>query len=319
MGAKTYKEAGVDIERGDSLVKFIQTLKSKAVQDGIGAFSSALELDLKDYRSPLLFSSADGVGTKLLVAKSLNRYDTIGIDLVAMCANDILVCGARPLLFLDYIACGKIDQDILQSVIRGIVKGCETAGCSLAGGETAEMPDMYGETDIDLAGFCIGIGEKEDCLPQKTKIKAGDCVMGLPSSGIHSNGFSLARKILTETDELEEMLTPTLIYTREMAFLRDRISILAAAHVTGGGLYGNLARVIPENLFPNLSFSWERPQIFKKIQEKGEIAEEEMRNTFNLGIGLALVIPSDQEEAAKEASRQGRLTLLEIGRIEERE
>jgi phosphoribosylformylglycinamidine cyclo-ligase len=315
---RNYREAGVDIERGDRFVDFIKSLRSKSVDSGIGGFSAALPLDSLGYRSPVLMTTTDGTGTKLLVAKKLGRYDTIGIDLVAMNVNDLLVCGAKPLVFLDYIACGRIDEGRLRDVMRGIVRGCELAGCSLGGGETAEMPDLYGVDDFDLAGFAVGIAEKAAILPRLTEIRAGDLILGLPSSGIHSNGLSLARKVIPESDRRnwEEMLVPTLIYSREMGLLLGTGAVLAAAHITGGGLFGNLSRVVPANLSPRFTFDWKVPEIFRAIQSRGEIADGEMRRVFNLGIGIALIIhPSAKDDLFALARRSG-FALLEIGTLE---
>ncbi len=315
---KTYSEAGVDIDRGDRFVDFIRSIRSPAVDAGIGGFSAALPLDTLGFRSPVLMTTTDGTGTKLLVARKLARFDTIGIDLVAMNVNDLLVCGARPIVFLDYIACGRIVEKRMQDIMRGIVRGCELAGCSLGGGETAEMPDLYGPDDFDLAGFAVGMAEKDAVLPRKDLIRGGDLVLGLPSSGIHSNGFSLARKVIPESDTAawEELLTPTLIYAREMKALVATGRVLAAAHVTGGGLRGNLQRVIPNGLAPRFSFDWPVPAVFDRIQRTGGVSDEEMRKVFNLGIGIALV--SHREDAAELegcARREG-FPILRIGVLE---
>ncbi len=315
---KTYSEAGVDIDRGDRFVDFIKGIRSKAVGAGIGGFSAALPLDTLGFKRPVLMTTTDGTGTKLLVARKLGKYDTIGIDLVAMNVNDLIVCGAKPIVFLDYIACGRINETRLQAVMRGIVRGCEIAGCSLGGGETAEMPDLYGEDDFDLAGFAVGIAEQDAVLPRKEEIRAGDLVLGLPSAGIHSNGFSLARKVIPESDSAawEEMLTPTLIYTREMGILLESRRVLAAAHITGGGLYGNLQRVIPDSLAPRFSFDWKVPPLFGKIQSLGGISDQEMRSVFNLGIGIAMIAhPGEKDGLVALAGRSG-FELREIGVLE---
>lgn len=314
---KSYSQAGVDIDRGDRFVDFIRSIRSRAVDPGIGGFSGALPLDALGYRSPVLMTTTDGTGTKLLVARALGRFDTIGIDLVAMNVNDLLVCGARPLVFLDYIACGRIHEERMQDIMRGIVRGCELAGCSLGGGETAEMPDLYSVDDFDLAGFAVGMAEKDEVLPRKELIRAGDLILGIPSSGIHSNGLSLARKVIPESDTRgwEEMLKPTLIYAGEMRALTVTRKVLAAAHITGGGLFGNLTRVIPDDLTPRFSFDWPVPWIFGRIQELGGVAEEEMRAVFNLGIGIALVAhPEDAAVLEAAAGREG-FPLLRIGTL----
>jgi len=315
---KTYSEAGVDIDRGERFVQFIKSIRSPAVDPGIGGFSAALPVESLGFRNPVLMTTTDGTGTKLLVAKKLGRFDTIGIDLVAMNVNDLLVCGARPVVFLDYIACGRIDETRLHEVMRGIVRGCELAGCSLGGGETAEMPDLYGADDFDLAGFAVGLAEKDSLLPRKAEIRAGDLVLGIPSSGIHSNGLSLARKVIpeSETGAWEQMLIPTRIYAGEMKALVQSGRVLAAAHITGGGLFGNLQRVIPAALRPRFTFDWTVPPIFSRIQSAGGVTDEEMRAVFNLGIGITLVAhPSDAPVLRDAAAREG-FPLLDVGVLE---
>jgi phosphoribosylformylglycinamidine cyclo-ligase len=312
---KTYSEAGVDIDRGERFVEFIKSIRSPAVNAGIGGFSAALPIESLGFKSPVLMTTTDGTGTKLMVAKKLGRYDTIGIDLVAMNVNDLLVCGARPVVFLDYIACGRIDETRMHGIMRGIVRGCELAGCSLGGGETAEMPDVYGPDDFDLAGFAVGIAEKSAVLPRTSEIRTGDLVFGLPSSGIHSNGLSLARKIIPVTDEAgwKEMLIPTRIYAPEMQALVESGRVLAAAHITGGGLFGNLQRVIPDAFRPTFTFDWPVPPIFPKIQKAGGIADDEMRSVFNLGIGIALIAHPEDRAALHKLARTNGFDLLDIG------
>jgi phosphoribosylformylglycinamidine cyclo-ligase len=315
---KSYREAGVDIDRGDRFVDFIKSIKSRAVDPGIGGFSAAFPVSSLGFRDPVLMTTTDGTGTKLLVARKLGKFDTIGIDLVAMNVNDLLVCGARPVVFLDYIACGKIDEKRMYDIVRGVVRGCELAGCSLGGGETAEMPDVYGEDDFDLAGFAVGFAEKDGLLPRKAEICAGDLVLGIPSSGIHSNGLSLARKAIPESDteSWEEMLTPTRIYSSEMKSLLESGRVLAAAHITGGGLFGNLQRVIPDSLAPRFSFDWPVPKIFARIQSGGAVSVEEMRAVFNMGIGITLVAhPADAPRLREIAAREG-FPLLDAGVLE---
>jgi phosphoribosylformylglycinamidine cyclo-ligase len=260
-------------------------------------------------------TTTDGTGTKLLVARKLQKYDTIGIDLVAMNANDLLVCGARPVVFLDYIACGRIDDARMHDIMRGIVRGCELAGCSLGGGETAEMPDLYGQEDFDLAGFAVGLAEKANVLPRKEEIRAGDVILGIPSTGIHSNGLSLARKVIPENDlsSWQEMLIPTRIYAREMGALTGSRKVLAAAHITGGGLYGNLQRVIPAQLAPRFTFGWPVPTIFGKIQALGGVSDHEMRVVFNLGIGIALISHAADAAALHALAHQSGFEILDIG------
>jgi phosphoribosylformylglycinamidine cyclo-ligase len=317
MSKIDYKTAGVDIDKGDRFAGFIGSIKSKAVGAGIGGFSGGIEFDPTKYRRPLILSCTDGVGTKLMVAQKLGIFDTIGIDLVAMNVNDLAVCGAQPLSFLDYIACGSINEKLLQEIIKGIVRGCETADCVLVGGETAEMPDLYRKDDFDLAGFCLGIVEKDEKLPRLDLISAGDPLYALPSSGIHSNGLTLARKALPEKDESvwKELLTPTLIYVRELMHLHRSGTIAAAAHITGGGLVGNLVRVIPPGLVPRLSWDWKVPPIFSMIREGGGVDIEEMRKVFNMGIGIALVVPQAGEKEFIEAAARGGISTFKIGEL----
>jgi phosphoribosylformylglycinamidine cyclo-ligase len=314
---KTYSEAGVDIDRGDRFVDFIKSIRSRAVDTGIGGFSSALPLDTLGFTSPVLMTTTDGTGTKLLVARKLDRYDTIGIDLVAMNVNDLVVCGAKPIVFLDYIACARIDETRLHAVMQGIVRGCEIAGCSLGGGETAEMPDLYGADEFDLAGFAVGLAEKGAVLPRKAEIRAGDLILGIASSGIHSNGLSLARKLIPDSDRSgwEEMLTPTRIYAAEMGILTASGKVLAAAHITGGGLYGNLQRVIPDGLAPRFTFDWPVPPIFGRIQSTGDVTDKEMRSVFNLGIGVALIAHPPDRDALRGLAKDAGFELLDIGAL----
>ena len=310
-----YRDAGVDIDRGERFVEFIKRIPSAAVDKGIGGFSSALPLE--GFRSPVLMTTTDGTGTKLLVARKLGIYDTIGIDLVAMNVNDLLVCGAKPMVFLDYIACGKIHEERMHALIRGIVRGCELSECRLGGGESAEMPDAYGPDDFDLAGFAVGIAEKDAVLPRREEVRRGDIIVGLPSSGIHSNGLSLARKVIPEADRegWEGLLVPTRIYSREMAALTQTGKVLAAAHITGGGLIGNTRRVIPDGLAPNFLFDWEEPPIFEKLRADG-VPEEEMRKVFNLGIGIALVTHDQHREELQDVARREGFQLPVIGTVE---
>ncbi len=314
----TYQKAGVDIERGERFVEIIKSINSPVIDRGIGAFSSIFAIDTKKYRNPVILSTTDGVGTKILVARTLNNFKTIGIDLVAMCVNDLLASGGFPVSFLDYIACGKINMGILKDTIEGIVRGCEIAECNLSGGETAEMPDMYEKNAFDLAGFAIGIAERGELLPKKEQIIKGDAILGLESNGIHSNGLSLARKAIPEgeTETLKELLKPTRIYTREMKFLIKTGKILAAAHITGGGLEANIKRILPSNLRPVLNRKWEIPGIFKIIQEYGEIETEEMFRVFNMGIGMAIIVHESDRKTLKERAIKHNIKLIDIGMIE---
>lgn len=315
MTVRTYKSAGVDIERGERIVSFIQSLKSGAIPATLGGFAGAVDLDLQDFRNPVLLNTCDGVGTKLLVAKRLNRFDTIGIDLVAMCVNDLIVCGVEPLAFQDYIACGRINNSVLHSIITGVVTGCELAGCKLSGGETAELPDLYAVDDFDLAGFCSGVGDRERLLPKLDRISAGDAVMGLPSSGIHSNGISLARKVLDDDKDWAEMLLPTKIYVKEMVTLLESGLVRSAAHITGGGLISNLQRVIPKELIPQLDFRWPRPRIFDRIQERGKVTEDEMRRIYNLGFGIGLIVSAQSESDFESYARAHGVATTKLGRL----
>ncbi len=312
----TYKNSGVDIEKGERFAGFISSINSSAV-DVSGGFAGGIELDFKKYNQPVLLSCTDGVGTKLLVAQKLKKFDTIGIDLVAMSVNDLIVCGAEPLSFLDYIACGKLNEKILEEIIKGIVEGCEQAGCVLSGGETAEMPGLYSEDDFDLAGFCTGIAEKSSMLPKKEEIKKGDAILGIPSEGIHSNGLSLARKVLDEKHPLyPELLKPTKIYVKELKKLLSGGMTLAAAHITGGGLEANTARVIPEKFRQKLNWDWDVPEIFSAIRKTGRIEEQEMRRVFNMGIGISLIVPRDKSGDVISFGRENNIKVIKIGEID---
>ena len=270
---QTYAGAGVDIEKGDRFAEFIGKIPSKAIGKGIGGFAGGLELDWKAYTRPVLMSCTDGVGTKLLVAQKFQKFDTIGIDLVAMNVNDLAVVGCVPAVFLDYIATGYINEVRLQAIIKGIVTGCEQADCILAGGETAEMPDLYHGEDFDLAGFTVGLVEKDKMLPRPDLMAAGDVVFGVASSGVHSNGYSLARKAVRADDAQawDDLLVPTKIYVREMKALLPLPGLVGAAHITGGGLFGNIERVLPAQLQLKLDWSWDIPRIFGKIERDGNV------------------------------------------------
>ena len=317
MEIKSYSEAGVDIEKGDRFASYISSIKSSAVSNAIGGFAGGVELDMTGFKHPVMLSATDGVGTKLIVAQKLKKFDTLGIDLTAMCVNDLAVCGAWPLSFLDYIGCGSLNEDIMKEVIKGIVDGCEQAECILAGGETAEMPDMYEGNDFDLAGFCVGIVEKSKMLPFTDRIRSGDVILGLPSSGIHSNGLSLARKVIPDTDKtlMNMLLTPTVIYVKALKSLISTGKVLSAAHITGGGLEGNLKRVLPENISAEFNYSWAVPEIFGAIQDKGNIDEAEMRKVFNMGVGIAMIVrPEDVDTVTAKAKTDG-IAIFEAGRL----
>lgn len=313
-----YRSAGVDMEKGDRFADFIRSQASAAVDRGIGGFAGGLSIKAAlGMRDPVLMSTTDGVGTKLLVAKRLGRWDTIGIDLVAMNVNDLIVCGCKPLNFLDYIACGRIDEAKLQAIIGGVIVGCEQAGCHLTGGETAEMPEVYDEDEVDLAGFCAGIVDRDDILPKPALMAEGDAIIGLPSSGVHSNGYSLARKCVPVHDDeaWAELLTPTRIYVRELGELIATGLVLGAAHITGSGLDGNFERVLPPGLRGDYSWDWPRPAIFDRIRKGGGVSEDEMRRVFNLGVGIAMVAKArDADELLAYASQRG-IEAFRMGRL----
>ncbi len=308
----SYKDAGVDIDAGNALVDRIKGAVKRTrrpeVMGGIGGFGALCELPTK-YKQPVLVSGTDGVGTKLRLALDMNKHDTIGIDLVAMCVNDLIVQGAEPLFFLDYYATGKLDVDTAADVVSGIAEGCVQAGCALIGGETAEMPGMYEGEDYDVAGFCVGVVEKEDVI-DGTKVAAGDALIAVGSSGPHSNGYSLIRKILKvsgadKSEELagrtigEHLLEPTKIYIKSALKMIEKHDIHAISHITGGGFWENIPRVLPEGTKAVIDGnSWEWPVIFKWLQEKGNVDTHEMYRTFNCGVGLIVALPKDQADAA---------------------
>ncbi|MGQ9472308.1 MAG: phosphoribosylformylglycinamidine cyclo-ligase [Candidatus Aminicenantales bacterium] len=301
----TYKEAGVDINRADRFLKKIKPLIDRVsrpeVLTSIGGFSGLFAPRLKGIKRPVLVSSTDGVGTKLLVAEAQRKYETVGIDLVAMCVDDVVVTGAEPLFFLDYIAAGRLDGEKLLAIMKGILRGCRQANTALIGGETAELPDLYEPDRFDLAGFCVGIVEAAKIIDGR-RCRRGDTVIGLASSGLHSNGFSLARRVFT-ADELRgdigrQLLRPTRIYSPAILKVLSRVEIKAMAHITGGGFLDNIPRVIPEGLAVVLKKgSWPIPKLFRLIQERGEVSEKEMFRTFNMGVGMVVVV--DAPRSAK--------------------
>ncbi|VAX35946.1 Phosphoribosylformylglycinamidine cyclo-ligase [hydrothermal vent metagenome] len=322
MPKVTYKSSGVDIDKAEVFVQAIKgsvakTLTSSVIQRK-GAFGGLVGLDTKKYKSPVLVSSTDGVGTKLLLAKTIGRHDTVGIDLVAMNVNDILCTGAKPLFFLDYIACGKLDPKMLKDVVKGVAKGCQQAGCALVGGETAEMPGMYKLDEYDLAGFAVGVVDKKKII-DGAKIKAGDQVIGLPSTGLHSNGFSLARKVFSVKEQkkyAKELLTPTRIYTKEILAILEKFSVKGLAHITGGAFYEKLTKILPKGkCFAIDKKSWLVPKIFRLIQEKGNVAEEEMYRTFNMGIGMAMVVAKKDVQRMKVFLKNKRIKFYSIGEV----
>jgi phosphoribosylformylglycinamidine cyclo-ligase len=308
----SYRDAGVDIEAGDALVERIKPFARRTMRPevlaGIGGFGALVEIG-KRFREPVLVAGTDGVGTKLKLAFALGRHDTVGIDLVAMSVNDILVQGAEPLFFLDYFACGKLDVDVAAEVIKGIAAGCEQAGCALIGGETAEMPGMYVDGEYDLAGFAVGVVEKSEVIDGRS-IVPGDVVLGLASSGPHSNGYSLVRKILATgpvdyaidvagTELGTALLAPTRIYVRPVLGLLRKLPVKGIAHITGGGLVENVPRVLPAGVQARLERArWTRPAIFDWLQQRGNVAEAEMHRVFNCGIGMVLVVAPEHATAA---------------------
>jgi phosphoribosylformylglycinamidine cyclo-ligase len=329
----SYRDAGVDIDAGDQLVENIKPFARRTLRDGvlagIGGFGALFQVPAH-YREPVLVSGTDGVGTKLKLAFRLDRHDTIGIDLVAMSVNDILVQGAEPLFFLDYFACGKLDVDTATRVVKGIAAGCEQAGCALIGGETAEMPDMYPAGEYDLAGFAVGVVEKSAIITG-ADIGPGDVVLGLASSGVHSNGYSLVRRVVAAAGaDLssdfdgrtlgEALLAPTRIYVKPVLATMRSVRLKGLAHITGGGLVDNLPRVLPEGVVAELhGNAWPRPPLFQWLQRNGNIAEAEMYRVFNCGIGMAVVVAAaDADQAERRLAQEGE-QVFRIGEIRRRQ
>ena len=332
MTQLSYAAAGVSIDAGDELVERIKPAAKRTMIPGvlgsIGGFGALFEVS-KDYKNPVLVTGTDGVGTKLMLAFKLGRHDTVGQDLVAMSVNDILVQGAKSLFFLDYYACGKLDVDVASRVVAGVAKGCELAGCALIGGETAEMPGMYPEGEYDLAGFAVGVVEK-DRIIDGTRIRPGDVVLGLASSGPHSNGFSLIRKVVEVSGAdwsmpfdgatlADRAMEPTRIYVKQVLEVMKSVDIKGMAHITGGGLLENVPRVLPEGVQAKIDGStWTRPAIFDWLQKKGNIEHHEMFRVFNNGIGLAVIVSAEEADKAMEAFRAQGEKVFRIGEIVER-
>jgi phosphoribosylformylglycinamidine cyclo-ligase len=329
----TYRDAGVDIQRGDEFVKRIGPLVRSTfrpeVMGDFGGFGGLFRFPSERYREPILVSGTDGVGTKVKLARMMNRHDTIGIDLVAMCVNDILVSGAEPLFFLDYLATGHLEIDVAEAIVQGIAEGCRQAECALIGGETAEMPSCYPAGEYDLAGFSVGVVERSEMLG-KEKIQLGDVVIGVASSGLHSNGYSLARRVLFEEqgwtpetqvpglNELlgEALLRPTMIYVKLVKALLGISQLHGLAHITGGGITGNLPRILPEDCVAVIDRkSWEPGSIFKVIQQAGNIEQEEMFQVFNMGVGLIIVAQSDEASQIVETIQGQGMTGWVMGEI----
>ena len=318
--SKSYEESGVNLEAGYEVVSRIKPLVAstmrKGCMGGIGAFGGMFDLGELNYRHPVLVSGTDGVGTKLKIAFEMDRHDTVGIDAVAMCVNDILAQGAEPLIFLDYVAVGHNDPRVVEAIVSGVAEGCRQAGCALVGGETAEMPGMYSDGEYDIAGFSVGAVEKErliDC----SKVAEGDALIALPSSGVHSNGFSLVRKIVADNSlnlhevypELDAaktlgdvLLTPTVIYVKPVLALLPKVDVHGIAHITGGGFYENIPRILPEGLAAEINTdSWEVPAVFRFLEKMGRIPRDEMFNIFNMGVGMVLAVSSKDADATIEA------------------
>jgi len=314
MSGLTYKDAGVDIEEGavavEKMKQYVKETFTKGVLGGLGGFGGMFELDLTGYTKPVLVSGTDGVGTKLKIAIMKDQHDTVGIDLVAMCVNDVLVQGAKPLFFLDYIATGKLESDKVADLVKGISEGCKLSGAALIGGETAEMPGFYSDDEYDMAGFTVGIVDKDKII-DGSEINDGQVLIGLPSTGVHSNGYSLVRKLFFDAlaldihDQVEELnctvgealITPTKIYVKEVLKVLEQVSVKGMVHVTGGGFIENIPRILPEGFGVNVELnSWPKLDLFNFIQEKGQIELEEMFKTFNMGIGFIMIVDKEDQE-----------------------
>ncbi|WP_089284341.1 phosphoribosylformylglycinamidine cyclo-ligase [Anaerovirgula multivorans] len=330
----TYKKAGVDVEEGQRAVelmkKHVKGTFNQHVLEDLGGFGGLFALDLKGIQEPILVSGTDGVGTKLKLAFLLDKHDTIGQDCVAMCVNDILCQGAKPLFFLDYIATGKLKAEKVADIVKGVADGCQMAGSALIGGETAEMPGFYQDGEYDIAGFAVGIVDKSKVITGKS-IKEGDAVIGIASSGLHSNGFSLARKVLLDQGKLsldasfqvlektigEELITPTKIYVKPVLEVIKSVTVKGIAHITGGGFYENVPRILPEGVDASIQLgSWDVPEIFKLIQSLGGIEEEEMFKTFNMGIGMMLIVSEEDAESVMNILKASGEKSYKIGKIQ---
>ncbi len=322
MKSVTYKSSGVDIDRANAFVRSIKkmtrTTFSSPLPSALGGFGSLFPFPRQKYREPVLVSSTDGVGTKLLIAQALGRHDTVGIDCVAMNVNDILCSGAQPLFFLDYIACGKLQPGILQQVVKGIVKGCRQSGCGLIGGETAEMPGMYGADEYDLAGFSVGVVDKKNIV-DGSGIVPGDQLIGLASNGLHSNGFSLVRKVFSPEEQKmlsRELLKPTRIYVQEVLEALKLYPIKGMAHITGGAYYEKLTKIVPPgHCFVINRQAWPVPKMFQMIQTKGLVPDEDMYKTFNMGLGMVLVVRPEDAQPVKHFFAKKRIKAYRIGEV----
>ena len=328
-----YRKAGVDIQGASDSVKNITRLArstyNSSVLSDIGGFSGLFHAGGLGFKDLVLAAGADGVGTKVLIAQKMGKHDTVGIDLVAMNADDVVTCGARPLFFLDYVAIGKLNPEVVAEIVKGVAEGCSQAGCVLLGGETAQMPDIYGPDEYDLAGFCVG-GVERDQIIDGSKIVPGDVLIGLESSGIHSNGYSLVRKVLLEDAKLdldrhipefgrtlgEELLEPTRIYAPAVLELVKEVQVKGLAHVTGGGIPGNVPRAFPEGVRMKISWNWPVPPVFEMIREIGRIPDEEMRAVFNMGIGMVVIVGREQADRVFAVMKRLGLKAYEMGEIE---
>ena len=331
----TYKSAGVDVEEGQRAVQLmkrhVQSTFNENVLDDIGGFGGLFALNLDGIKEPVLVSGTDGVGTKLKLAFLMDKHDTIGQDCVAMCVNDILCQGATPLFFLDYVATGSLKAEKVADIVKGVAVGCKEAGCALIGGETAEMPGFYAEGEYDMAGFAVGIADKSKVITGRN-IRPGDIIIGLKSSGIHSNGYSLVRKLLLEKEQMdlnsyievlngtlgEVLLKPTKIYVKPVIEVIRKVEVKGISHITGGGFFENIPRILPEDVDAQINIdSWDKPEIFNLIQEKGNISLEEMYSTFNMGIGMMLVVsPENKDDVLEILASKGEIGFV-IGEISE--
>ena len=327
----TYRDAGVDIDAGEDLVERIKPAVRRSMRSevlgGLGGFGALVEVPLDRFRQPVMVAGTDGVGTKLRLAIETGQHDTIGIDLVAMCANDVVVQGAEPLFFLDYYATGRLRVEVAARVVEGLVEGCVRAGCALVGGETAEMPGMYAGDDYDLAGFCVGLVEK-DRIIDGSRTRAGDVIIGLPSSGAHSNGYSLVRKLLASSGAdgntlldgrllYEQLLAPTRIYVKPVLALLAEVPVHGIAHITGGGPAGNIPRVLPAGLEAVLDErSWPRPPVFDWLQRTGNIERDEMHRTFTCGLGMTLCVPAAEADRAIAVLRRSGEQAIRVGEVQ---
>lgn len=331
--SEAYKQAGVNIAAGneavDRMKKHVQKTFRPEVLTGLGGFGGLFSLNKNKYEEPILVSGTDGVGTKLKLAFALDKHDTIGIDAVAMCVNDIVVSGAEPLFFLDYLACGELIPEKVEAIVKGVADGCEQAGCALIGGETAEMPGMYAEGEYDIAGFSVGVVDRKQMI-DGSQIQAGDVIIGLSSTGVHSNGFSLVRKVLLADgkykleDHVEELggtlgdvlLTPTRIYVKSVLNMMSKVQIKGLSHITGGGFIENIPRILPADVNADIELgAWSVPPIFKLLEKEGGLVHDDLYRTFNMGIGMVAIVPGDQADAALAAAREAGETAQVIGKV----